>query len=281
MKTILTRYGIKIHPLYFVVALFYIATGKPLIFVGFFAALMLHEWAHQHAAVVRGYQLNRIILMPYGAKLSGTAPLPRHAALPVAIAGIVINCVVAVVLLGLWWLFPVTYSYTVDFMRANVCLALINSIPAYPLDGSRIVTALCNNARSAIKILKISGVIIGIALIALGIASAFYTFNLSIIIFGIFITYASFTNNGNEVYVHIASQIPFLKNYSDGVKHITVEIDADAHLVKVLRLIKPDTLLTLIVRTDDGDKIAIEEQQLSEIMTKYPLKTKLSNALKG
>lgn len=281
MKTILTRYGINIHPLYFIVALFYIAAGKVLIFVGFFIALMLHEWAHQRAALKRGYQLNKIILMPYGAKLSSVDPLPKHVALPVAAAGIAMNCAVIVILLGLWWLFPVTYSYTVGFMYANAGLALINALPAYPLDGSRIILALCNNARTALKTLKISGLIVGIALISIGLASAFYTFNLSIIIFGIFITFASFTNSGNEVYMHIASEIPFLKNFANGVRHITVEIDSSARLIKVLRYIKSDTILTLVVRTEDNGKLTLTEREISDLMSKYSLKSKLSETIKG
>lgn len=267
------------HPLYFVMALLYIIMGKAPIFVAFFAATLLHELAHQHAAVARGFSLNRISLMPYGAVLSINNPMPRGIGVMVSIAGVLMNITLITAIFALWWVVPSLYIYTIDFMRANIALAVFNILPAFPLDGARLVMSACNNSAKSAKTVKISGVILGFAMCALGIASAFYYFNATLLIMGGFLIANALIADNDGYYVHIAGSMPLIKNYSDGVRAESVIIRSSAKLVKVLRMTKSDKLITLKVIMSNGERISVEEDRLGELLSTNSLNSTLESVL--
>jgi hypothetical protein len=55
------------------------------------------------------------------------------------LAGPFVNAVLCVGIVALWWFFPETYAYTDTLLYANMGMLLLNLLPAYPLDGGRIL----------------------------------------------------------------------------------------------------------------------------------------------
>jgi len=125
-----------------------------------FAAVTLHELGHSFQALKYGVHVRGITLMPMGgvAQMEEIPEKPIQE-LRIAIAGPLVNFTIAALLIGLGALLQVRsvislselsasfgqvswsgmYAY---LTMANVALGLFNLIPAFPMDGGRVLRAL-------------------------------------------------------------------------------------------------------------------------------------------
>ena len=111
-----------------------------------FVALQ-HECAHAFAAAKLGYKLNRIVLMPFGAVIDGDLRgISLKDEITVAAWGPLCNLLTAAFFVALWWIEPDAYAFTDTACYASLSIALVNLLPAYPLDGGRIFR--CTLARA-------------------------------------------------------------------------------------------------------------------------------------
>ena len=117
--------------------------------VAFYASLLAHELAHALVARRHGVNVRSIVLWVFGgvAQLESDTPGPR-AELEVAAAGPAASFVLAgagaaaASLLGLVGVSSLMVAAVVWLAGINVLLALFNLLPAFPLDGGRILRAL-------------------------------------------------------------------------------------------------------------------------------------------
>ena len=99
-----------------------------------------HECAHAFAAAKLGYKLNKIVLMPFGAVIDGDLQgITFKDEIFVAICGPLCNLLTAGFFVALWWLAPTIYAFTDTACYSSLSIALINLLPAYPLDGGRVL----------------------------------------------------------------------------------------------------------------------------------------------
>ena len=133
----------SLHPLFFACGFYYALTGKFLTFLIYSFCALLHELGHAFIANGSGYKLNKITLMPFGAVVCGDLDnLKAKDEIKIALAGPCLNLLIGILFVALWWIFPETYSFTDIVAEANFSMALINFIPAYPLDGGRVLCAI-------------------------------------------------------------------------------------------------------------------------------------------
>jgi Zn-dependent protease/predicted transcriptional regulator len=128
--------------------------ARTLIFVfGLFACVVLHELGHAITGLRYNVRTSSITLYPIGgiARMQDR-PVPR-AEFRIAIAGPAVNFAIAAVLSAIMLLrhdaagvfdlsTPWTSSALVSLQRMNLMLGLFNLIPAFPMDGGRILRSL-------------------------------------------------------------------------------------------------------------------------------------------
>ncbi|MBQ3234896.1 MAG: site-2 protease family protein [Clostridia bacterium] len=203
----------KLHPLFILFGIYFAFTGKVFSFIVYTLTAVIHELGHYYASEKHGYALNKIVLMPYGALIVGNADGLRYKdECKIALAGPLLNGVISVFFVALWWLFPVTYPFTEEIVIANASLALINLLPCYPLDGGRFLLATLSlklDRRRARKIVRALGVILSFVLLALFIYSIFTSVNYTILFFALFTLVGALFNGRDGEYVKIFESFTF------------------------------------------------------------------------
>ncbi len=185
------RLKIRLHPLFILFGIYFAFTGKVFSFLAITLSALLHEGGHYIVSSSMGYELNRITLMPYGAVLSGYAgDVTIKDEIKIALAGPAVSGFLAIFFTALWWLFPSVYPFTDLAGKANAALFFVNVIPAYPLDGGRVLYALASlktGRKKGLKIAKTVTVCLSAALFLLFIYSCFHGVNLTIAAFSAFL----------------------------------------------------------------------------------------------
>lgn len=146
--------------------------------LGLFLSIVLHELSHSLVARAYGMQMKGITLFIFGgvAEMADEPP-SAEAELFVAIAGPIASVVIGVVLL-LGSLLPLpdpVRGVTIYLGILNLILVVFNMIPAFPLDGGRVLRSLLwwwkSNLRWATRVTAQLGSWFGIGLIVLAVVS--------------------------------------------------------------------------------------------------------------
>ena len=129
-------------------------TVSGIVFVfAIFACVLLHELGHAFAAMRYGIRTRDITLLPIGG-LARLERMPRQPSqeLVVALAGPAVNVVIAVLIAAallvtstpwtLETLDPLSLPWPVRLMAINLLLVAFNILPAFPMDGGRVLRAI-------------------------------------------------------------------------------------------------------------------------------------------
>jgi Zn-dependent protease len=143
-----------------------------------FISVMLHELGHSLVAKKFGIDVKEIDLFIFGgvAIMEDESPSPKAEFL-VAIAGPIVSLVLGIFFFILFTIFPKNNDFSA-FLKyltsVNFMLFAFNLVPAFPLDGGRILRAIIWKLKDiliATKIVSITGKVFSIILMILG---AFY-----------------------------------------------------------------------------------------------------------
>jgi Zn-dependent protease len=206
---------LKLHATFFLILIFgAIAWGRPfglngalfgvLLMALLFACVALHEFGHALMAQRLGIPVREILLLPIGgvAMLSRVPRKARHELL-IAAAGPAVNVLIIALLLPtlatLWAAGALRAADLVPgvgepglatallwLVQANVFLALFNLIPAFPLDGGRILRAFIWMATDHARATRVAAGIGQALALAMGLF-ALFSFDLMLLLVATFI----------------------------------------------------------------------------------------------
>ncbi|WP_372718864.1 site-2 protease family protein [Novipirellula sp.] len=123
------------------------ATVSVLFVLSIFACVLFHEYGHALMARRFGIPTRDITILPIGG-VASLARMPRRPAheLAIAVAGPAVNVVIAAaIFIGFAILDPAAGAVTSFLSRlaiVNVALVVFNMLPAFPMDGGRVLRSL-------------------------------------------------------------------------------------------------------------------------------------------
>lgn len=223
--------------------------------------VLLHELGHLLVAKRFGIQTNKMVLLPIG----GVSTTEKTIASPkaeflITIAGPLVNLAIAIIL---FFVIPIKSYISYDLGEyftalndfsvktflfflfiVNVSLAVFNMLPAFPLDGGRILRATLDvklTRAKATRIVTTLSSIIAIVLLMIGLL-----FNPILVFLSLFLLIGSFSENKT---VH---QMGLLKGYKvrDAMlKHITV-FDPEESMEDIVNVILTTSETNFVVLKD-------------------------------
>jgi Zn-dependent protease len=208
---------VKVHWTFFLLLAFFAFIGYQVsgsllgaltataVIVALFICVLLHEFGHSLVAQRLGLEIHSITLLPIGG-VSNLESLPEKPAdeLKITVAGPLVNVVLAPIFFGVGLLFGAVPRIPADLFTGivsvgeflfylgylNVVLAVFNLLPAFPLDGGRILRALLATRLGALRATEISsivGQVFAVAFFLVGLISG----NLLLALVGVFIFFGA------------------------------------------------------------------------------------------
>lgn len=285
------------------------------VFLLLFVIVVLHELGHSYAAKYYGVGVKEIVLLPIG----GVAQLARIPEEPVqefviAIAGPLVNFVLAVVMLALGLVLGQGFEWisltalregmgTLNLLSianyvfiSNLFLAIFNLIPAFPMDGGRVLRALLAISLDYVTATRIAAAV-GQALAFLFGLWGFLGGGFFIIILAIFVYMGASQESqvvqirhtlGNlkvgQAYSHGARTLPPAATLQDAVELTLSSFQADfpvcdgdrlvgmltqARLLEQLSQRGPETPIGAVMVTEvtparPGDEVFVVQQRMVE-----------------
>jgi Zn-dependent protease/CBS domain-containing protein len=142
--------------------------------VALFLCVLLHEFGHSLVAQRLGIEIHSITLLPLGG-VSNLESLPEKPSdeVKITLAGPLVNVVLAPIFFGVGLLFGAVPRMPADLFMGigsvgqfffylaylNVVLAVFNLIPAFPLDGGRVLRALLATRLGALRATDIASIV--------------------------------------------------------------------------------------------------------------------------
>jgi Zn-dependent protease/CBS domain-containing protein len=148
--------------------------------LGFFVSIVLHEFGHSYVARRLGIPMRGITLFIFGgvAEMGEEPPSPK-AEFWMAIAGPLVTVVIAAACFGLaHWSYsadlPLPVMAVLSYLAwINVVLLAFNLVPAFPLDGGRVLRSILwasrKNLRWATRVASVIGTAFALLLMAWGV----------------------------------------------------------------------------------------------------------------
>lgn len=268
---------IRVHPLCLLVGVLSALTGALLPFLAAILAAVEHECAHAFAARRYGFTLDKLILMPYGATIAGDiGGIGRRQELYVLLAGPIANGATALAFVALWWLYPETYPYTEAAAQVSLSLFVVNLLPAYPLDGGRVLhLALAPlGERRARLLCRVVTLVIAAGIAAYFVWTCFSRPVFSALLFAGLLAAGAF---GGGRYGRIAFSRE--KSFARGLEERRVVIAGDRTVQDAFRYLREEKYLVLVLYQDGEFMGELSEEEYLRAVEAGKWRTPLAEIL--
>ena len=254
------RLKIKIHPLFALYVFLCIYFGWYNDIFYYIVVLVLHEYGHYFMTRHLGYSTEGMMLSIYGSSLKTNNCYKVKDEVIIALAGPIVNIILIVIFVALWWFIPSLYLFTKSFVICNLIVLAFNMLPIYPLDGGRVILALFSKKFSRQKLEKVSAKIcfsLGIILLGLFVYSLLIKINYNLLIMGIFLILNSTMSSAND---YVKSVNSFTKKYSKPVEVKVFKV-RDINRSQMIKYLSPH-YYSIFEIDGEGKQIRVEEKDL-------------------
>lgn len=272
------RFTVSVHPLFLLFGLWFFYKGQLFLFLVYTLVAVIHEFGHAAYAARIGCRLSRLRLLPCGAIVSGDIEgIPLSDEIRLALAGPLVNAVCAAGFVALWWLFPDTYPYTDTAAIASAFLAAVNLLPAYPLDGGRILCCFLVKWKGdtfARRCMLGAGIGLSCALAALFAASCFSVPNVSILFFALFVLFGTFGAR-DERYTRFFQD--FSRGLSRGMVVRRVALLQSSPVRRAITFLERGKYLELLLFDESGELVCVLSQdEFLKIVTRADIRAPIA-----
>ncbi len=262
--------------------------------LGLFAGVLIHELAHSIVALHKGIAINNITLMIFGgiAEMEEGTPDPK-VELPMALVGPVASLFVGIICCVLVYTAPsVTpdpgmqgvWIFAFGYLgMLNIILCAFNLIPAFPMDGGRVLRAWLATRMPLHRATKIAadigkGFAILFAIVA--IIPMFYNpnfFNPMLLLIALFIYIGANTESSAVKYSHLLQNV----TVGDMMSTPVITVPSTMPLSTVISMmytskhlgfpvVERDTLVGMVTLADVNRNSSIDREamQVRDIMTR-------------
>lgn len=244
-----------------------------------FATVVIHELSHSYLAKHYGIKIERIVLLPIGGVSEMEVPKDPAQELRISLVGPVSNLVIALItgiilVLISKSLSTVFVGAVYYFFLINLLLGLFNLLPAFPMDGGRILRAFLAERMDFIRATRISATIGKQFAIIMAIIGVF--FNIFLILIAIFV-YVGADSEYKSVLVSTLLDNVHVKDIMSSNVHVLNPDDTVQEALQTMFREKhmgypviDDGNLVGIITFEDISKIPEDQRdiQIREIMTK-------------
>lgn len=272
----------SIHPISIIIWLWLVIMLGFVSGLGYLLAVVLHETGHFFEAKHLGYKLSKFSISPYGFSLSYFGQdIEREDEIKIAFAGPLINFVTALLVVGLWWICPVSYYFTESFVTASFVLGLFNLLPAYPLDGGRIFVCFGNRffgEKISKNITKVFNILLAIFFFILFVVCLFINFNPTYLLYSCFLFVGVIDLNFGSKYEKINVFCKPMKNFSKPCIWCVNEMVSIAELLKKMQTKKINIFYVIL---NNGKIVKISERMILKFALNFSYDTKLEKIIKN
>ncbi len=271
----------SIHPVSVIIWIWLFVCVGVVSALSYVLAVAVHELGHFLTAKRLGYALSRFSLSPYGVALSYFQQnLDFHHEIKIALAGPFANILSGFLTVGVWWLFPNVYVFTSSFVEISVILALLNLLPAYPLDGGRVFVAtfsqFCDEKRAK-KITILNNVVLSVFFMVLFVVFVFKNFNPTYLLFAFFLITGVLDLNFSTKYEKINI---FCKQTKNFVKPTVCYVNPDVKIKDLLAKMQSSKTHIFCLVLENGRVVNISEKMVVNLSLSYGYDCELKDIFK-
>ena len=258
--------------------------------LGLFAGVLVHELAHSIVARRKGIKINSITLMIFGgiASMDEGVPDPK-AELPMALVGPLTSLLVGLVLVAIMYAIPVFISTAASagvlififgyLGLLNIILFAFNLLPAFPMDGGRVLRAWLAKRMPLHRATKIAADIGKGFAIVFGIIGFFF-FNPFLILIALFIYIGASSESTAVKYSFLLQNVTVGDMMSSPVTTVAPTLPVSQVITMMYSskhlgfpVVDRDVLIGMVTLADVNRMQSIDREamQVRDIMTKDPV----------
>ena len=262
--------GLKffVHPLFALFGVFYAVTGQLYFFAIYSLCALIHELGHAYRAEKEGYRLKKVILMPFGAVVTGdTSDMTLKEDIRISLAGPLLSLSLGFAVVSLWWIYPPSYAFTDLLAEANLSIGVVNLLPVLPLDGGRVLLAVISlkaGRKKGRKICKIIGYALSGVLLVLAVLTAVFYGNFSFLCFAVFVFVGQFFSFKETNYVNLYTGVGE-RRLKKGMECKKFALSEDATLRTALKMLSNDYVSEFGVFRNGKEIAVLSESQLIKL----------------
>ncbi|WP_054956374.1 M50 family metallopeptidase [Paenibacillus dakarensis] len=263
---------LSLHPLFVIVMLASVMTGRFFELLTLFAIVFIHELGHAGAALAMGFKVRSIQMLPFGgvAVIEDDRRMNAAREIIIALAGPLQNVImigIALLCQAAGWGDGPFLSYII---QGNLIIALFNLLPVLPLDGGKVLQALISlfvPYHATLLWTSRAGLICSLLMIGYGLVPILSNegVKLNLLMIGLFLAYSNYEDHRNIQYRFIR----FLVNRSQIQEHQQegmgtaqpIVADSSKPLDDIMRLFKREKYHLIYVMNRQGSLMAVVPEQ--------------------